>query len=238
MSDYTKTTNFTAKDTLASGDPNKLILGASFDTEFDAIAVAVATKFNADGGTLTGDITTENVTVPATKTLTMAGNLSLTGDQVQISEGGTGATTAAGAVTALGLDAPAAETGYTVQWEGYYTIDTLPSYDTLTFNSLETIAAPSGANGLVLEVLSRTTSTNSTGVVSTQTNIYSDAGTTACQQSTVSAYEQVAIAAGANIGYLMEKVTCPVISGNAYIKHTSRSSSNDVVQYRILGYTV
>jgi hypothetical protein len=44
MSDYTKTTNFTAKDALSTGDPNKLIVGAEFDTEFDAISTAIATK--------------------------------------------------------------------------------------------------------------------------------------------------------------------------------------------------
>ena len=47
MSDYTKTTNFTAKDALASGSPAKLVKGVDFDTEFDAIATAVATKIEA-----------------------------------------------------------------------------------------------------------------------------------------------------------------------------------------------
>ena len=46
MTDYTKTTNFTAKDALSSGDPNKKILGALFDTEYDDIVIAVATKAN------------------------------------------------------------------------------------------------------------------------------------------------------------------------------------------------
>lgn len=47
MSDYVKTTNFTAKDALATGDPDKLITGALFDTEFDDIATASATKQDA-----------------------------------------------------------------------------------------------------------------------------------------------------------------------------------------------
>ncbi len=47
MSDYSKTTNFTAKDSLATGDSNKLIKGAEHDTEYDAIAVAVATKHDS-----------------------------------------------------------------------------------------------------------------------------------------------------------------------------------------------
>lgn len=46
MSDFTKTTNFTAKDSLSTGDPNKVIKGATFDTEFDALATSSATKAN------------------------------------------------------------------------------------------------------------------------------------------------------------------------------------------------
>jgi hypothetical protein len=44
MANYTKVTNFTAKDSLTSGDPNKVVKGSEIDTEFAAIAVAVATK--------------------------------------------------------------------------------------------------------------------------------------------------------------------------------------------------
>ena len=33
MANYTKTTNFTAKDALTSGDPAKVIKGAEFDVE-------------------------------------------------------------------------------------------------------------------------------------------------------------------------------------------------------------
>jgi len=41
MASYTKSTNFTAKDSLAPGNPSKIITGAAFDTEFVAIAAAV-----------------------------------------------------------------------------------------------------------------------------------------------------------------------------------------------------
>lgn len=46
MSDYVKSTNFTAKDSLSSGDPNKLIKGSEHDTEFDNIATMSTTKAN------------------------------------------------------------------------------------------------------------------------------------------------------------------------------------------------
>ena len=35
MSNYTKTTDFEAKDSLPSGDSGKIIKGAEFETEFD-----------------------------------------------------------------------------------------------------------------------------------------------------------------------------------------------------------
>lgn len=47
MADYVKTTNFGAKDSLVTGDSNKLIKGSEFDTEFDALATAVATKHDS-----------------------------------------------------------------------------------------------------------------------------------------------------------------------------------------------
>lgn len=47
MSNYTVATNFGAKDSLASGNPAKLILGAQLTTEFNNIATAIATKYDA-----------------------------------------------------------------------------------------------------------------------------------------------------------------------------------------------
>ena len=48
MSDYTKTTNFTAKDNLPTGSVDKIIKGSLFDTEFDNIAAAISTKANTN----------------------------------------------------------------------------------------------------------------------------------------------------------------------------------------------
>jgi hypothetical protein len=44
VSNYTKSTNFTVKDTLPSGDAGKVIRGTEFDTEFNAIQTAVNSK--------------------------------------------------------------------------------------------------------------------------------------------------------------------------------------------------
>ena len=63
MSNYTKTTNFTAKDSLPSGDSGKVIRGSEFDTEFNAIATASATKANLASPTFTGTVTVPNPTI-------------------------------------------------------------------------------------------------------------------------------------------------------------------------------
>ena len=44
MSDYTKSTDFASKDSLPSGDAAKIVKGTEIDTEFNNIAVAIATK--------------------------------------------------------------------------------------------------------------------------------------------------------------------------------------------------
>lgn len=46
MSNYTKSTNFTAKDALATGNPSKIVLGSEHDAEYTAIATAIATKID------------------------------------------------------------------------------------------------------------------------------------------------------------------------------------------------
>lgn len=44
MSNYVKAVDYSAKDALASGNPNKIIKGAELNDEFNAIATAVGTK--------------------------------------------------------------------------------------------------------------------------------------------------------------------------------------------------
>jgi hypothetical protein len=44
LSNYVKTTDFAAKDALPTGNPGKLASGTQVDDEFDAIAIAIATK--------------------------------------------------------------------------------------------------------------------------------------------------------------------------------------------------
>ena len=47
MTNYTKATDFAAKDALLTGNPSKLVKGTEINTEFAAIETAVATKADA-----------------------------------------------------------------------------------------------------------------------------------------------------------------------------------------------
>lgn len=47
MSDYTKLTNYAVKDGYTTGNPAKVIKGTEIDDEFNAIATAVATKYDS-----------------------------------------------------------------------------------------------------------------------------------------------------------------------------------------------
>jgi hypothetical protein len=54
LSNYTKSTDFAAKDALASGNAAKIVKGTEIDTEFNNIATAVATKADSASPTFTG----------------------------------------------------------------------------------------------------------------------------------------------------------------------------------------
>jgi len=54
MSNYVKTTNFLRKDSLPDTDTDKIIRGSEFDTEFNNLVTAVASKANTVSPELTG----------------------------------------------------------------------------------------------------------------------------------------------------------------------------------------
>jgi hypothetical protein len=54
MSNYVKATNFTAKDSLPSGNAGKIVKGAEIDTELTAVASAISSKADLNSPALTG----------------------------------------------------------------------------------------------------------------------------------------------------------------------------------------
>ena len=54
MSNYSKTTDFAAKDSLTTGDANKIVKGTEIDDEFDGIQTAVNSKADTNNSALTG----------------------------------------------------------------------------------------------------------------------------------------------------------------------------------------
>lgn len=73
MADYTTSVNFTAKDSLPSGDPQKVIKGSDFQLEFDAIATASSTKADLASPTFTGSVTVPDLTISGSVTGTLDG---------------------------------------------------------------------------------------------------------------------------------------------------------------------
>lgn len=73
MSDYTKTTNFAVKDSLATGNPSKKVKGTEIDAEFVAIAAAISSKADANNSTLTGTTSVVNISASGTYTGTING---------------------------------------------------------------------------------------------------------------------------------------------------------------------
>jgi hypothetical protein len=66
MSNYTKATNFATKDTLSTGDSNKIVKGTEIDNEFNSISGAISSKADLASPTFTG--------TPAAPTATAGSN--------------------------------------------------------------------------------------------------------------------------------------------------------------------
>jgi hypothetical protein len=87
MSNYTKTTNFTAKDTLPTGNAAKVVRGSEFDTEFNNIQTAVNSKSNLASPIFSVSGTVEAGNITASGTVTAAA-ISLTGAFTGTIDGG------------------------------------------------------------------------------------------------------------------------------------------------------
>ena len=136
MSNYTKTTNFATKDNLSPGNPLKIVKGTEIDTEYNNIATAVATKTDNSAAAITGG--------------TITGITDLA-----VADGGTGASTAAGALNNL-LPSQTSNANKYLQTDG-----TNASWDAVSLSTADitgTLAVANGGTGV-------TTSTGTTNVV-------------------------------------------------------------------------
>ena len=66
MANYNKSTNFTAKDSLPTGNPSKIVKGSEIDIEFTAVSNAIASKADINSPSFTG--------TPAAPTATAGSN--------------------------------------------------------------------------------------------------------------------------------------------------------------------
>ncbi len=136
MSNYTKSTNFATKDNLTPGDPAKIVRGTEIDTEFNNIAIAVASKTDNASAAITGG--------------TISGITDLA-----VADGGTGASTAATALNNL-LPSQTSNANKYLQTDG-----TNATWDAVTLSTADitgTLAVANGGTGV-------TTSTGTTNVV-------------------------------------------------------------------------
>jgi hypothetical protein len=86
MANYTKSTNFAAKDSYAHGNPLKIVKGTEIDTEFNNLATAIASKADGDftlfGFVETGGVLYIQVSGTSVAKIDSSGNLTVIGNVI------------------------------------------------------------------------------------------------------------------------------------------------------------
>jgi phosphosulfolactate phosphohydrolase-like enzyme len=103
MSNYTKSTNFAVKDSLAAGAAAKRVRGTEIDDEFNSLAVAVNSKANTNNAVLTG-VPTAPTAASTTNNTQLATTAYTTAAINAIPDAGIGSVVVDGAAGAIGKD--------------------------------------------------------------------------------------------------------------------------------------
>ena len=214
MSNYTKTTDFAAKDSLPTGDSAKIIRGSEFETEFDAISTAVATKADTAGPTFTGTLTfatisdgTINVTafvdednmasnsatlIPTQQSVKAYVDAQLTAEDLDFQADSGGA-------LSIDLDSE------TLTFTGGTGIDTSGSGNAVTFAIDSTVATLTGTQTLTNKTL--TSPVLNTGVSGTavldEDNMSSNSATQLATQQSIKAYVDSQVATVDTLGEVL-----------------------------------
>jgi cytoskeletal protein CcmA (bactofilin family) len=137
MTNYTKTTDFASKDTLPSGNANKIVKGTEIDTEFNNIATAVATKADSASPTFTGVISVPDGSASAPSITntgdTNAGLFFSAADTLAFTAGGTAQFTMADGVIAPVTDNDIDLGTSSIKFKDFY-IDGIAYLDAINLN--------------------------------------------------------------------------------------------------------
>ena len=87
MTNYVKSTNFASKDSLATGNPLKIVKGTEIDTEFNNIATAISTKSDSTSPTFSTGVTLDYMT--ANQVAYIGASKELTGSSLLTFDGST-----------------------------------------------------------------------------------------------------------------------------------------------------
>lgn len=237
MSDYTKTTNFAAKDSLPSGNSGKIVKGSEIDTEFNNIQTAVATKANANNAALTGTTTVQ--------TLDISCNVDVDGtlETDALSLNGVTVTSTAAELNILdGVTATTAELNY---------VDGVTSNVQTQLNTKAPLASPTftgtvTAAGLEVEAAAPVFEINSTTTSNTATMQFTSSGTVDSKITHVGNTGVMTIDSGRNsswggkIAFVTDTEERMRIdaSGNLLVGKTSTGSSVVGQELRANGYNV